>query len=581
MEKPGISSIPELSRPRVRAHCRPLLWMAAWMCGTFLMSLGAADVAKQKGAKAPPPIAETQKKSPSPQESTINALADADEREKVETVRMKALKGDADAQVEMAVRCQKGSGVELDPEAAAMWLRKSAEGGYVSAQSILSYWYTEGICVKQDWEQAFHWALKAATGGSKKDMYNVGWFYMTGKGVPVEPEKMLFWFGKAADAGFLRAQRELGLYCLRGEHGVGVDQQASCKWFAMGAEQDDPVCLHALAVAYCRGEGVPMNQPFAVRLWQRAAEQGLPEAQFRLGGCYVAGIGIVLDLEEAYFWLKLAAKQGDKDAIDALHGLDRYMTKEELDSAKAKVAEFKPRPPRPMMAKADPGDTPKRGAPKKDEEGIATGTGFFIADSGYLVTNYHVVKGATDIQVQIAKNESVRATVVAEDKKADIAILKIKDGIYLCLPIIPSDEVKLGASVATVGFPNPGVQGFAPKLAKGEIASLAGLQDDPDQFQISVPLQPGNSGGCLVNAKGNVVGVVCAIMDQEVALATTGTLANNVAYAVKSSLVLDLAKSVPGLVDQLRSPKTKARDFEDVVSDAQDATVLVVVKFKE
>ncbi|HEV2434635.1 MAG TPA: trypsin-like peptidase domain-containing protein [Verrucomicrobiae bacterium] len=73
--------------------------------------------------------------------------------------------------------------------------------------------------------------------------------------------------------------------------------------------------------------------------------------------------------------------------------------------------------------------------------------------------------------------------------------------------------------VASVGFPDPGLQGFAPKLAKGEIASLSGAGDDVRYFQIRVPVQPGNSGGALVDEHGNVVGIVSAKLDASVALA--------------------------------------------------------------
>jgi S1-C subfamily serine protease len=66
--------------------------------------------------------------------------------------------------------------------------------------------------------------------------------------------------------------------------------------------------------------------------------------------------------------------------------------------------------------------------------------------------------------------------------------------------------IRLGSAVAAIGLPNIGLQGFAPKLAKGEIASLSGAQDDPRYFQTSVPVQPGNSGGALVDERGNVVG---------------------------------------------------------------------------
>ena len=73
------------------------------------------------------------------------------------------------------------------------------------------------------------------------------------------------------------------------------------------------------------------------------------------------------------------------------------------------------------------------------------------------------------------------------------------DRRFAPLPIAASRTVALGGTVATVGFPNIGLQGFAPKLAKGEIASLSGAGDDPRYFQISVPVQPGNSGGALVD----------------------------------------------------------------------------------
>jgi len=137
--------------------------------------------------------------------------------------------------------------------------------------------------------------------------------------------------------------------------------------------------------------------------------------------------------------------------------------------------------------------------------------------------------------------------------------------------------MKLGGTVATVGFPDIGLQGFAPKLAKGEIASLSGSQDDPRYFQISVPVQPGNSGGALVDARGNVVGIVAAKLDASVALAATGVLPENVNYAVKSSLLLSFLESVPDVAAKLKEPNTKEESFEDVVKSAQDAAVLVLV----
>ena len=131
--------------------------------------------------------------------------------------------------------------------------------------------------------------------------------------------------------------------------------------------------------------------------------------------------------------------------------------------------------------------------------------------------------------------------------------------------------------VATVGSPNLGLQGFAPKLAKGEIASLSGASDDARYFQISVPVQPGNSGGALVDEHGNVVGIVSAKLSARVALAESGALPENVNYAVKSSFLLSFLESVPDVSAKLKEPISADRKFDDVVKSAQQAAVLVLV----
>jgi S1-C subfamily serine protease len=135
----------------------------------------------------------------------------------------------------------------------------------------------------------------------------------------------------------------------------------------------------------------------------------------------------------------------------------------------------------------------------------------------------------------------------------------------------------LGGTVATIGFPDIGLQGFAPKLAKGEIASLSGAGDDPRYFQISVPVQPGNSGGALVDDRGNVIGIVSAKLDASAALAVSGALPENVNYAIKSSLLLNFLESVPGVEAKLKTANTADEKFEDMVKTAQAATALVLV----
>jgi S1-C subfamily serine protease len=91
-------------------------------------------------------------------------------------------------------------------------------------------------------------------------------------------------------------------------------------------------------------------------------------------------------------------------------------------------------------------------------------------------------------------------------------------------------------------------------------------------------VQPGNSGGALVDERGNVVGVVSAKLDANAALLTSGALPENVNYAVKSSCLLSFLESVPEVSAKLKTPNTNEEKFEDAVKAAEQATVLVLVR---
>ena len=202
------------------------------------------------------------------------------------------------------------------------------------------------------------------------------------------------------------------------------------------------------------------------------------------------------------------------------------------------------------------------------------GTGFFITQDGFFVTNEHVVSGGRRFQIR-TETSTMDATLVHSDPGSDIAVLRCH-GTFSFLAI-RSTDVRLGSTVATVGFPNPDLQGFAPKLSKGEISSLAGIRDDPREYQISVPIQPGNSGGALIDERGNAVGIVSARISQRAAIATSGTTAQNVNYAVKGRVLAEFLEKVPGLTRPLPVCREDALPFEDAVGAAQQATAMVVV----
>ena len=211
-----------------------------------------------------------------------------------------------------------------------------------------------------------------------------------------------------------------------------------------------------------------------------------------------------------------------------------------------------------------------------DFKPTSTGTGFFISEDGFLVTNEHVVKNATEVEVCTSTGR-VGAKIIAVDEANDLALLKAA-GVFTPLTVASSRSVKVSAAVITVGFPDWKLQGFAPKFAKGEIASLTGPHDDPRYFQISVPIQPGNSGSALVDEYGNVVGVISATLNFVATLKVSRSLPQNVNYAVKSGYLMSFLESVPELMLKLRQPSTNAQSFGDVVGVLQQATALVMCR---
>lgn len=213
-------------------------------------------------------------------------------------------------------------------------------------------------------------------------------------------------------------------------------------------------------------------------------------------------------------------------------------------------------------------------ARKKAEEdrrlAISTGTGFFVSPNGYLVTNNHVIDDTTDYAVRDYKGRFYRTQLVARDQKRDLALLKVA-GSFPSLRIAHSDSVSKGQRVFAVGYPQIAIQGNESKVTDGIISSFSGIRNDDDWFQISVPIQGGNSGGPLVTESGIVVGVVVASVNVGKFYAKAGTLPQNVNYAIKSKLVLDFLKAQG--VKNISSVSAKA-GLETVDS----ATAMVIAK---
>ena len=213
---------------------------------------------------------------------------------------------------------------------------------------------------------------------------------------------------------------------------------------------------------------------------------------------------------------------------------------------------------------------------------VGSGTGFFITADGHIATNYHVIAGATEVSVRDSDGKNYPARIVRTDMRNDLAILKV-EGRFQPLALANSHLVRKGDAVFTLGFPNPGVQGLAVKFTEGTVSSLSGIQDQPNVFQMSVPIQPGNSGGPLLTRDGVVVGIVVSKLNAEFAMQNGMGVPDAVNYAVKANYLLELVSNLPSVQSQLPARKHAATypTMADLVADAESKVVFIVARLPD
>ncbi len=179
----------------------------------------------------------------------------------------------------------------------------------------------------------------------------------------------------------------------------------------------------------------------------------------------------------------------------------------------------------------------------------ATGTGFMFSSSDYVITSYHVVHGSKSISVRLTNGERIDATIAIKDTNNDIAILKLSKSPTSRQNIITlgdSTSVKTGDRVFTYGFPLVDLLGHQePRYSEGFINSLSGISNDPRLFQVSIPIQPGNSGGPIFNEKGELIGIATSSIDSVQTQKVFGATPQNVNFAIKSSYINSLLPNLP------------------------------------
>ena len=224
---------------------------------------------------------------------------------------------------------------------------------------------------------------------------------------------------------------------------------------------------------------------------------------------------------------------------------------------------------------AEPNEPPKIDDPLADGTaaseqgaGFTTGTGFFVDDSGHLVTAAHIVSSCipTSIKIRGFDKNIITAKRLTVDTRNDLALLRIdnKNTKHLQLNLTP----QLGEDVYAFGYPLFGELAQSGNFTAGIVTSLSGIKEDTTRFQISAPIQSGNSGGPVFDQKGNVVGIVLS------RLTSKTDAVQNVNFALRSRLV-EIFLSSNGIIPSISKESDMALTKTEIASKGQASAVLV------
>jgi len=198
-----------------------------------------------------------------------------------QATQVRAERGDAQAQYELAMMYLRGEGVPKDVGTAQKWIRSAAKQGLAKADSVLGSWCLYGVGLPQNDSEAFQLYRSAAEKGDAAGEYGVGYMYRNGRGAAKNIDEANDWTRKSAEHGYAIAQSELGYM-------------------------------------YSKGQGVPQDYSKSAYWYRKAAEQGLAKAQSAIGYLEIYGYGIQRNRIEANIWFHKAAAQGDAYAKDTL-----------------------------------------------------------------------------------------------------------------------------------------------------------------------------------------------------------------------------------------------------------------------
>ncbi len=406
-----------------------------------------------------------------------------------------------------------------------------------------------------------------------------------------------------ADQGDADAQINLGALYDNGK-GVSEDPATAVKWYRLAALQGNRQAQYYLGLMYAAGRGVPLDVSTAAEWYFKAAQQGLAGAQFKLGLLYTEFTTLGENYLPAEHRPQMAVKPGsdatqykpDKNAASRKgaaknqeiaiewfykSGLS-YLEEKRFVGARAAVNAINnliPEHPLAQELRQKIRVTKSGNHAETNEEPVervSTGTAWPIS-SRYVVTNNHVVSESNHVVLINKDGQEISAWSVVRDEVNDIALLEVSDSHNLPPALPLSDaEIRLGARVFTIGFPGAEIIGELPTISDGVISGNKGLGDNPGSYQTTVPIQPGSSGGPLLNMNGEVVGMVTSMIGIRNEKDGSIRRLQNASCALKVDLIKNLLPLLPQQEPKTKSLPTHSASLK-MLAKRLNGSVLIVV----
>jgi uncharacterized protein len=472
--------------------------------------------------------------------------------------------------------------------------------------------------VQHNSARSAHWLQRTAARGNSKAQFYLGTMYAQSNGVPQDYAKAAYWYRQAAEQGYVPAQVNLGYMYMNGQ-GVPRDYVQAHTWSHLAAARGNKMAASNRAIA-------ARNMTAAqITLAQRLARQWKPGEPI----AYLhrrPGSSLQLVKEVEMLLAYIGYKPGDIDgildsktrtAVREYQARNKQPTTDDVTKAlrndlrrsKAYIESYVDaiEAAHPNGWKIVYSEKFKRWINQHSERdaktlrqvllsssledvitmldlykaGMAnrleldsTGSGFVVSNQGYVITNAHIVSDCRQLRV-LHGEEETPAELIDSDKPDELAILQTAAAQSIPASFTTNRQTRLGEPVIVAGYPLWGRGLLADDLSvtTGSVSALAGLRNNPEQLQISAPIQPGNSGGPVLDDAGNVMGVVVSMLNEHYIATISGSPAQNINFAIKG-VVAEALLDINGISYRTASSE-RPLETADVAEHARQFTVVV------